>query len=312
MKHIITVRVPATSANLGPGFDSMGIALNLWNTFSLYEAEEQGVTVESHGEGESTLPTDASHLVARTMLDELAMHLPVSSRNTAYHIICQNEVPCASGMGSSSTAVLAGLVFAHAILDRSTVQHHTTQRRILTRAFELEGHGDNVAPAMLGGLVIVAGKDDEIITQRITPLALRVVVCVPDYYFTTAHARAALPLHYSRADAVFNISRAMLVVEALRNGDLRLLAKVFEDRLHEPYRIPAIPGAAEARREALAHGAAAVGLSGAGPGLIAFASENHDAIGLAMQSAFHSAGLRARYWVLDVSEHGLEIQCTAN
>ncbi|MCX7938494.1 MAG: homoserine kinase, partial [Thermoflexales bacterium] len=289
------------------GFDSMGLALDLWNTFSLYEGDGQGITVESHGEGEDSLPTDGSHLVARTMLDEIATYLPINTRTVAYHIVCHNAVPCASGMGSSSTAVLAGLVFAHAVLDPHNVQHPSTQRRILTRAFELEGHGDNVAPAMLGGLVLVAGGSEEVITQRILPPPMRVVVCVPEFYFTTAHARATLPTHYSRSDAVFNIGRAMLVAEALRTGDLRLLARAFEDRLHEPYRLPAIPGAVEARREALAHGAAAVGLSGAGPGLIAFTAENHDEIGRAMQSAFGGAGLRARYWVLNVSERGLEI-----
>ncbi|MCS6772935.1 MAG: homoserine kinase [Anaerolineae bacterium] len=307
MKRLLTVRVPATSANLGPGFDCMGLALNLWNTFELYEGDGRGFTVVSHGEGADILPTDAGHLVARTMADELAMHLPIKPRDLSYHIVCHNQVPCGSGLGSSSTAVLAGLAFAQAILDPDGYLSPAAQARILMRAFEIEGHGDNVAPALLGGLVLVVGRDNEVLARQVPLPPFKVVVCVPDFYFMTSHARAVLPSHYARADAVFNIGRAMLVVEALRNGDFGLLSRALEDRIHEPYRLPAIPGALEAKRQALAAGAAAVGLSGAGPGLIAFAEHDHEAIGEVMQVAFGGAGLRARYWVLEVSETGLQV-----
>jgi homoserine kinase len=133
-----------------------------------------------------------------------------------------------------------------------------------------------------------------------------VVVCVPDFYFMTSHARSVLPAHYSRADAVFNVGRAMLVVEALRGGDATLLAKAMDDRIHEPYRLPAIPGALAARQAALANGACAVCLSGAGPGMIAFANGAHEAIEEAMQSAFASSGLNARTWALDVAQRGVQ------
>ena len=116
-----------------------------------------------------------------------------------------------------------------------------------------------------------------------------------------------LPVHYPRADAVFNVGRAMLVVEALRNSDDSLLAKAMEDRIHEPYRLPAIPGAKAARHAAMESGAIAVSLSGAGPGMIAFARENHEAIGEAMQSAFAGDGLAARHWTLDVSPFGAQV-----
>jgi homoserine kinase len=286
----------------------MGLALDLWNTFELYRRNGKGVSVESHGEGEETLPADATHLVARTMLEELNLRAPLDARNGGYHIVCHNQVPCASGLGSSSTAVLAGLLFAHALLDPSALHTSAGFAQVLRRAFEIEGHGDNVAPALLGGLVIVASHNSEVIARKIDLLPLRMVVCVPRFHFMTTHARSVLPAHYSRSDAVFNVGRALLVAEALRMGDIQLLAKVMDDRLHEPYRLPAIPGALEAKRAALAQGAYAVSLSGAGPGLLAFAGGNHQAIGQAMQSAFAAAGgLNARYWVLDATSSGAEI-----
>lgn len=308
MSKLLTVRVPATSANLGPGFDCMGLALDLWNTFELHRGCDDGVTVESHGEGEEVLPDDRSHLVVRTMIEELTTYIPFDIRHESYHIVCHNNVPCGSGLGSSSTAVLAGLLFAHALLNPQGFRSPAGLTRILERAFEIEGHGDNVAPALLGGLVIVVGRDGEVITHRVPLPPTRVVVCVPQFYFMTSHARSVLPLHYSRSDAVFNIGRAMLIVEALRNGNRSLLARAMDDRIHEPYRLPAIPGAIEAKRAALANGALAVSLSGAGPGLLAFAQDNHEAIGAAMQSAFAAAGgLSARYWVLDVASSGAQV-----
>jgi len=308
MEKLLTVRIPATSANLGPGFDCMGLALDLWNTFELYRGEGSGISVASHGEGQDVLPSDASHLVAHTMLEELNLHAPFDARSQAYHIVCHNHVPCASGLGSSSTAVLAGLLFAHALLDSSILRTSAGLAQVLRRAFEIEGHGDNVAPALLGGLVVVASHNGEVIAHKIEPPPLRLVACVPRFHFMTAHARSVLPLRYARSDAVFNIGRAILVAEALRTANAQLLAKAMDDRLHEPYRLPAIPGAIEAKRAALAHGAYAVSLSGAGPGILAFADENHEAIGQAMQSAFASAGgLSARYWILNVSLAGAQI-----
>jgi len=285
----------------------MGIALDLWNTFELHQADVPGITVETHGEGADVLPNDKSHLVVRTMIDEIAAFTPFDAHQVAYRVVCHNNVPCGSGLGSSSTATLAGLLFANALRDPHGFRGQAGQVRTLEQAFEIEGHGDNIAPALLGGLVIVTGKDNSVVTHRIELPAMKVVVCVPSFYFMTSHARSVLPVHYSRADVVFNIGRAMLVLEALRSGDYGLLAKALDDRIHEPYRLPAIPGAIEAKRAALASGASAVSLSGAGPGMLAFASGGHAAIGEAMQSAFAAAGLAARFWTLAVTTSGAEV-----
>jgi homoserine kinase len=308
MTRIVTAHIPATSANLGPGFDALGIALDLWNTFELHEDPNQnGISVETHGEGAAVLPTDTSHLVVRTMIEELGLHAPFDARGAHYRIVCQNQVPCGSGLGSSSTATLAGLILARAVIDRHGINSAASRQRILTRAFDIEGHGDNIAPALLGGLVVVTAQDGQVIAEQLPVAPLRVVVCVPELHFLTSHARSVLPQQYSRADAVFNIARAPLVVEALRRGDLDLLGRVMHDRIHEPYRLPAIPGALPAKQAALDAGAAAVAMSGAGPGLIAFAHDQHEAIGETMRQVFVEFGLAARFWVVGVSQQGVRI-----
>jgi len=314
---MIKVRIPATTANLGPGFDCLGLALNLWNTFSLELTDSAGqIQVETHGEGEGILPSDESHLVARTMVSETWPGLMPKDRGLK--ITCENQVPCASGLGSSSTAVLAGLVFASALSARAVqpdrsdavlnmVNNPDNLDRVLHRAIQLEGHGDNVAPALLGGLVLVVAGENSNIVKRVDFAPLKAVVCVPKYNFLTSDARAALPGQYSKSDTIHNIGHALAVVEALREGDLSLLASAMADRVHEPYRVPLIPGAAEAKRQAMAAGAATTCLSGAGPGMLAIAKDNHDAIGAAMCRAFADSGIAARYWVLETLATGTEI-----
>ncbi|MFZ4507833.1 MAG: homoserine kinase [Fimbriimonas sp.] len=306
---MIRVRIPATTANLGPGFDCMGLALDLWNTFELHViGEGEGIEVQTHGEGADFLPTDRSNLVAAILLDELhASGTPLPGK---MRIVTHNTIPCASGLGSSSTATLAGVLFAHAVRQAHAGNDPSDldRQEMLTRAVALEGHGDNVAPALLGGFVIVVPDAVGVLTQRVPHVPMKTVVCVPEFKYLTSEARAALPNAYSKADAIFNIGRAMLVAEALRFGDDDLLAKAMNDRIHEPYRIPAIPGAEDARTAALASGALCVTLSGAGPGMIAFSRVGHDRIGRAMKHAFAQAGLQSRYWILDATAEGTHIE----
>jgi homoserine kinase len=315
----LTVDIPATSANLGPGFDSLGLALDLWNSFTLIQDDALGeIAFELHGEGADSLPTDNSNLVARTLLAELDRlarderghrHVPPAIRHPSVRIISRNGVPCGSGLGSSSTAVLAGLVFAHALADPRPISMDKPGliATVLREAAQVEGHGDNIAPALLGGLIAVSTQEGKVLARRIPMPPARVVVCVPEFSFLTIDARARLPVQIPRSNAVYNIGRALLVADALRSGDMELLREAMGDRIHEPYRFPAIPGAEEARREALAEGAAAVCLSGAGPGLLAFAAGQHDRIGEAMRVAFEQAGVRSRAWVLAAAEQGVRI-----
>lgn len=314
MKFVASI--PATSANLGPGFDSVGLALNLWNHFEFHlQPKHTPISVETSGEGSKTLPSDQSHLSVQVLLNEIQRLAGVHQLELdlpSFHLVCRNHVPAGSGLGSSSTAVLGGLMLAHAYVQSTTPHSFRFEReKILAEAVAEEGHGDNVAPAMFGGLVIVATDEEGPIAQKVTLPPLRVVVCVPEFHFLTSQARSVLPDHLRRADAIANIGRTALVVEALRCQNYRLLARAMSDRIHEPYRLPIIPGALAARQAALCAGAAAVSLSGAGPGMIAFSADHHQEIGQAMVNAFAAAGLAARFWALDTLDEGATLTSLA-
>ncbi|MGB8983713.1 MAG: homoserine kinase [Anaerolineales bacterium] len=210
-------------------------------------------------------------------------------------------------MGSSAAAALTGLLGANALLGRPLLNEE-----ILNLGTEIEGHSDNIAPALLGGLVVSTMDTGKVIAHKIVGAEhaspLHFTVIVPDFHLPTREARAALPEHVALKDAIHNISHAMLVTEALRSGDLDLLGKAMTDTLHQPHRLPLIPGANEAMEAAKGAGASAVALSGAGPSLIAFSSKQDPAIGEAMKRAFESAGLPARVFPLKLSQHGAEVQ----
>lgn len=300
----ITVRVPATTANLGPGFDCLGLALDLWNTAAFRETK-RGFSIRVRGEGAGDLPQSRHNLLARA-----ARRLYQAAGAAFPHgleIDCENGVPLGSGLGSSSAAILCGMLGANALLGGPF-----SDRQVLELAAEMEGHPDNVAPALAGGLVICtrveAGRLDNgytLLTRSIPVPALRVVVTVPAFVFPTRLARAALPHRVPLADAVYNLGRSALVVEALRQGDLVLLGQAMEDRLHQPYRLKLIPGAEQALEAARRVGAAAAALSGAGPGLVAFPyPDTEKAVAAAMQLAFREAGLASRSFDLMAVPHG--------
>jgi homoserine kinase len=190
-----------------------------------------------------------------------------------------NRIPFGSGLGSSSAATLTGLLGANAWLDSPL-----TPEEVLNLACGIENHPDNVAPALLGGLVVSTLEEDKVLARRIgVQTGVHLTVAVPKFNLPTRQARAALPKQITLRDAIHNISRAVMVTEALRAGDLDLLGRSMTDALHQPYRLPLIPGAQAALDAAKESGAAAVALSGAGPSLIAFSSNSGSQIGEAMQ-----------------------------
>ncbi len=296
------IKVPATSANLGPGFDSLGLALDLWNVTTVTPANE--ISVQVTGEGAGRLSSGKNNLLVRAaqrLAERAGKSLP------PFHAECVNQIPLSSGMGSSSAAIVTGLLAGNALLENPF-----SREEILNLACEMEGHPDNVAPAMLGGLVVSTMEQGKVIAYKIVVGAehappLQITIVLPDFYLPTKQARAVLPKKVSMKNAVQNISRTALVVEALRNGDLDLLGKAMTDKLHQPYRLKLIPGAAQAMNAAKEAGASAVALSGAGPSLIAF-STGEAGIGESMKRAFEAAGLEARIFRLGVSSRGAEIQ----
>ena len=295
---MITIKVPATSANLGPGFDALGLALDLWNESTVELADEFLVFVEGEGrgklaQGKNNLIVRAAHKFAERVGKEIY----------PFVVRCNNHIPLGSGMGSSAAATLTGLLAANEL-----TKAKLSQDEILHFATELEGHPDNVAPALLGGLVVSTMTEQRVIARKLPIASSHITVVLPDFHFPTREARNSLPKHVQIKDAVHNISRAMLVTEAFRTGDLDLLSEVVTDKLHQPYRLKLIPGAEQAMRAMkMEGGASAVALSGAGPSLIAF-SKTESTAGLAAKRAFAKAGLRARIFTLKVSQEGASVR----
>lgn len=308
----VTVSVPATSANLGPGFDCLGLALELRNEAAVTatgpdlpwdSTAATEYTVAVSGVDAAKVPADRHNLFIAAAE---ALFRRAGRRPSALAVRMVNRVPVGSGLGSSSSAIVAGLLAANAALDAGLCE-----RDLLQMAVEMEGHPDNVAPAMLGGLVLgvlpdpIAGPA-ELVLRRMDPPRLTAVVVLPDFHLLTADARAALPPDVSRADAIFNASRLGLLLHGLTTGDYNSLRVAMADRLHQPYRLRLIPGAAEAYAAAYAAGALGVALSGAGPSLLAFTTggEADTDIAAAMGNAFLAAGLGSRSWTLQPSTGG--------
>ena len=288
----VTVRVPATTANLGPGFDCLALALDWWNE-ATFELVGEDISVLVTGEGAGRLPRDEHNLMAQAFFffhRAFGLTLPRGLR-----IHCNNQVPLGSGLGSSASAAVAGLLAANALSGRGVAVSE-----LLRLADALEGHPDNAAAALLGGLVIIARQEEGLLTRRYDLDALSAAVVLPDFNLPTRTARAALPPQVSMQDAVFNLGRTALVVDALRSGDLHLLGQVMDDRLHQPYRLKLIPGAESALAAARQAGAAAAAISGAGPSLIAFLQRTEDAgaVNAAMQAELRKAGLSSRPFAL--------------
>lgn len=294
----VTVRVPATAANLGPGFDCLGLALNLWNR-TTFRLGGKGVRVNVAGEGAGVLAEDEANLIVQAF--QHTCREAGAQSPEGLELSCENGIPLGSGLGSSAAAVVSGVAAANALLDLGL-----GDEEIIHTAVTLEGHPDNAAAAFSGGLVITAMEDGRLTVRAVPVMPMKAVIVLPEFHLPTQAARAALPRLVALADVVVNIGRTALVVEALRSGDRELLYQAMVDRLHQPYRLPLIPGAQDALQHAWQRGVPAA-LSGAGPAIIAFPGEEREAITYAMQAAFAAAGLRTRTWVLDISQEGVQI-----
>lgn len=293
---MMKIRVPATSANLGPGFDCMGMALNLWNEVSFEPAEK--FSYHANGEGAEKLNKGTRNLLTKAYA---RLYEICGKKIQPAAIRAQNHIWMSSGLGSSAAAIVAGLMGANETLGKPL-----TQGEVLKLASEMEGHPDNVAPALLGGLVISAQAGAEILLRRYDLPAWTIILVKPQVEWLTKTARAVLPKSFSRADVVFNIGRAALVADALRSGDLALLQKAMEDRIHQPYRLRHISGGMAAYRTAKTFGAAA--LSGAGPSIIAFVPPAQaEAARLAMTEKFTERGIATQSLVTKPSAQGAEI-----
>ena len=291
---MLKIRVPATSANLGPGFDCLGLALDIWNEIQFEPAEK--IRYQVSGEGAEKLNKGTNNLLTRAFAQ---LYEICGQEMHGFFIRANNEIPMSSGLGSSAAAIVAGLYAANVILGTPL-----NEIELLKLAVKMEGHPDNVAPALLGGLVVSVRSGSEIITRFYEIPQITIVIVKPNIVWPTRVARAVLPKSVSRVDAIYNIGRAVLVVDALRNGDLDLLQKIMDDRIHQSFRLKQISGGMSAYKTAKQFGAAA--LSGAGPSLIVFVpSENAEKARKEIILAFEEKDIGAKGIVTIPSKQGI-------
>ncbi|HEX5848671.1 MAG TPA: homoserine kinase [Rubrobacter sp.] len=296
---MISVRVPATSANLGPAYDAVGLALSLSMRVGLERSPSP--EIEIRGTGASLIPRGPAHPAYRAARFVAEI---VGESDAHFRLVQENHIPPTRGLGGSAAALVGGAVAANELFGGQIAPPD-----LLNIVCELDGHPDNAAPALLGGLVIGTLTPAGVSAVRLDPKDLKVVVAVPDFAVSTTAARSALPESVSHRDAVFNVGRSGLLLGALATGEYGLLRVAMQDRLHQPYRAHLIPGLEEVIEAALAEGAHGACLSGSGPTVLAFAPENRAAkIGSAMQTAFEKQAVETKAWVLDVDLAGARVE----
>ncbi len=295
---MIRIQVPATSANLGPGFDSLGIALTLRNEVWMEESDALSVTCKDG----AAVPKDESNLIfraAKRLYDRCGRHLP------GLRIVQLNGIPMARGLGSSSACIVAGLLGANRLLGGPL-----GRRELIDLAAAIEGHPDNTTPALEGGLTVSAVETGRVYSVSLPVTGrIRFVLFIPPFELKTEKARSVLPPQYSRGDAVYNLSRAALMAASLFSGRVENLRAAVQDRIHQPYRAGLIAHRDDVFRISYELGSLGTYVSGAGPTIVAMA-EADGAERLAAQAATRMeregiAGWRTR--VADADPHGAEI-----
>ena len=297
MAERVIVRAPATSANMGPGFDCLGIALDIWNSV-VVEVGLDGFEVD--GEGRDTLRRDRSNLVYKSFcipFQRAGRQVP------KVHITCENEIPLGRGLGSSSAAAVAGLMAGNEVCGGPL-----SQGELLGLAAGMEGHPDNVSAALLGGCQIVVENDGCLVTSHVpVPPELKAVLFVPDVPMPTDRARKLLPRRIDRSDAVYNIGRVGLLVRALATGDLSHLAIATEDRLHQPARQTLFPSMKSILDAAFGAGALGAFLSGAGSSILALTMGKEVTIGYEMADAAAKSGVQGTIKITRPTEQGTHV-----
>ncbi|MFH1258956.1 MAG: homoserine kinase [Elusimicrobiota bacterium] len=339
----IKVKVPASSANLGPGFDVLGIALQLYNEVEIEELKSpKKLSIEIDGEGKDTLARDKKNIVYRAVEK---IYQRVGKKMPPLSLRLTNRIPLARGLGSSASAIIGGMAAANELLGKKL-----SLEEILKEALVMEGHPDNLVPALVGGLCICYKKDELQAIPTLRPgnkargglyqsfrrgssLAVKngvskaqsneqiryvkisqlpnwkVVVCIPQYEVSTALARKILLDKISRKDVVFNLSRVALLINAFMSGDKCLLETAMEDRLHQTARVKLVRGMDDVFSAAWQAGALGVALSGSGPTIIAFAHDRSKTktIGEAMQKAFTQHKIENSLLALEIDKVGVKV-----
>ncbi len=302
----VSVKVPATTANIGPGFDCLGMALPVYNTITVEETIMPGTGIEINIIDETneqdiiSIPTDENNIVYKAI--EL-LYNSIGQTPDELKITINTHIPIARGLGSSAAVVVGGLLAANRLLGNPA-----DEAALLSIASEIEGHPDNVTPAIVGGFVIASLEEDgSVIYRKLNwPKDWKITVCIPDYELATDIARSVIPSEIPLKDAVFNLKRSAMLVEAVNTEDKELMKFALNDKLHQPYREKLVPGMKEIK-EALRHEENVLGcvLSGAGPSLLVISHGNNiNKIKDIVSRTWLDLNVKSQIYTLDVEEHG--------
>lgn len=308
----VSVKVPATTANIGPGFDCLGLALPLYNTITIEETVLPGTGVE------------INVLVDEAVSDEFSLeHIPMDENSMIYKavellynsigqtpselkITVHSEIPIAKGLGSSSSVIVGGLIAANELLGKPA-----DEAALLSIATEVEGHPDNVTPAIVGGLTLSSSEDDgSIIYRKLDwPEDWVLTVCVPEYELPTEISRSVLPKEVPLEDAIFNVKRMGMFVQAVNTHDAELMKYALKDRLHQPYRMKLVPGL-EKIMENLKHEENVLGcvLSGAGPSILIISLKNNlDKMKSIVKETWDDLNIKAQIHTYSIENEGAQV-----
>ncbi|HEX2524633.1 MAG TPA: homoserine kinase [Terriglobia bacterium] len=299
-----SIQVPASTTNLGAGFDVLGLALRLYLRIDLEEISRPQPEFELLGEGAAELPASENNLlwrVTRRVFEGEKQSVP------GVRLRIENHIPLARGLGSSAAAIVAGISCFEALANREL-----SPDKFFQYAFEFENHPDNITAARFGGFTVSAVSENGRVSFFRAPIApkLKILLTVPEFHLETQRARAAIPRTLDLQDAVFNLQRSSLTVAALLKGEFQFLRETLRDKLHQPFRAPLIPGFEEILRlnQEEIPGLAGICLSGAGPSVLTFAEGNLDEIYSRIAAIFERHGLRSRRFELEVDNLGRTIR----
>lgn len=308
----ISVKVPATTANLGPGFDCLGMALPIYNTITIEETVLPGTGIEINVIADTQeayelslehIPLDENSIVYKAV--EL-LYNSIGQTPSELKITIHSQIPITRGLGSSASVIVGGLLAANELLG-----HPADEAALLSIATEVEGHPDNVTPAIIGGLVLASQEDDGSVLYRKLdwPDEWQITVCIPDYELATDIARSVLPKEVPMQDAIFNAQRLAMFVQAVNTKDADLMKAALHDKLHQPYRMKLVPGL-EKIMENLKHEENVLGcvLSGAGPSILIISHKNGvDKIHSIVKETWADLNVKAEVKTLPIEKNGAQI-----
>ena len=293
-------RIPASTTNLGPGFDVLGLALQLYSSVELEEIDN-GIEILVRGIDSEIITNSTDNIAYRAanLVFERSGYKPKGLR-----LSLVNGIPAIRGLGGSGTAVLGGLLTANALCDKPF-----SSTELLNFATALDGHPDNVAASLLGGFVVSLPHDGCVHTIKLDCQPnLCVAVAIPDFHLSTKQARSVLPQTVKFSDAVYNVSRSSLLVAAIATGKLDMLSLAMSDRLHQPFRTSLIPGFDDVAEAAMKAGAMSIALSGAGPSIAAYCTMAKQEIANQMHQAFAKNGVSCNVKILSIDSTGATVQ----